>query len=104
MALGNLQFAFELFGAQALAIPFVLLALPAPQQTCGVCTVLQPLSCTFAPNLAGYSVSQLPLPGDAGLLGLTLDVQFVTFLVNYVGCPTAPGVAASNVVRATLGY
>ncbi len=103
-ALGNTEFEVELFGAQALAVPFLLIAWPGPHQTCGVCTAVQPWASRFVPNTAGYATASLALPGDAALVGVTLEVQFVTLLVNYVGCPSAPGFAASNVLRATLEH
>lgn len=103
-ALGNPAFRVELFGAAPLAIPFLLLALAGPHQNCGACTWLQPLSCAFVANSAGYATASLALPGSAAYVGLAFDVQMVTFQVNYVGCPWAPGAAASNIVRATLDY
>ncbi|MCA8952458.1 MAG: hypothetical protein KDE27_23305 [Planctomycetes bacterium] len=103
-ALGNDAFAVELFGAQPLAVPFVLVAFQTPHQTCGVCSAVQPWHTAFVPNVAGYATAPLPLPGDGALLGLTLELQFATFGVNYVGCPFAPGLAASNILRATLDY
>ena len=101
-ALGNPALALELFGAQPLAVPFLFLGVPAPFLTCGVCSVIQPLSVTFVPNTAGSVSWPLPIPGTAALVGFELDFQFVSFNVLYVGCPALPGVAASNIVRATL--
>jgi len=103
-ALGNAQFQCELFGAEALAIPFLLFALPAPPQACGVCTYVQPMAAQFVANTAGHAAATVPLPGDPGLVGVAIDFQFASFGVNYVGCPSGPGVAASNIVRATLDY
>ena len=103
-ALGNTAFAFELYGAQSLSVPFLLLGVPAPLLTCGVCSVIQAVTTTFVANTAGTATSSLVVPGNASLVGFRLDFQFVTFGVNYVGCPVLPGVAASNIVRTTLGY
>lgn len=103
-ALGNTQFRCELFGAQPLAIPFLLYALPAPPQSCGSCTYVQPLSALFVANTAGHAAATLVLPGNPGFVGTTIDFQFVSFNVAYVGCPGGPGVAASNIVRAALDY
>ncbi|GAB4155841.1 MAG: hypothetical protein Fur0037_24210 [Planctomycetota bacterium] len=103
-ALGNDEFRVELYGADALAIPFLSIGLPGPPQSCGVCTLLNPMSFRFAPNTAGTSQQDLPLPGAASLLGLTVEFQWVVFGVPYVGCPLAPGMAASNRIRATFGY
>jgi len=103
-ALGNTAFQFELFGAQPLAIPFLLLGLPGPRQTCGFCTLMAPLSCAFVANTAGYCSSTMNVPGDPGLVGVAVEFQFATFQVNYVGCLLAPGLAASNIVRAILDY
>lgn len=103
-ALGNPQFRFELYGAQSLTIPFLLIGLAGPRQTCGVCTVIQPLSCQFVANTAGYCIGAMNVPGDPVLVGVSIEFQFATFQVNYVGCPTVPGMAASNIVRATLDY
>ena len=103
-ALGNTGFQMELFGAQPLAVPFLLIAWPGPHQSCGVCTAVNPWASSFVPNVAGYGAATIPLPGAPGLLGVGLEFQFATFLVNYVGCPLAPGLAFSNIVRATLDY
>jgi hypothetical protein len=46
----------------------------------------------------------MQVPGGPGLVGVAIEFQFATFNVNYVGCPLAPGLAASNIVRATLDY
>lgn len=103
-ALGNQDFRCELYGAQALSIPFLLLGLPGPLQQCGFCSLLQPLSCQFVANQAGYASAPLPLPGNPALVGLPLRFQFATFQVNYVGCPQTPGLAASNMVEAVVDY
>lgn len=103
-ALGNQALAFELFGAQPLAVPFLFLGVPAPLVTCGVCSVIQPLSAAFVPNTAGAAVSTFAIPGTTSLVGFQLDAQFVSLNVLYVGCPAAPGIAASNIVRATLDH
>ncbi|MFM1871139.1 MAG: hypothetical protein RL398_561 [Planctomycetota bacterium] len=103
-ALGNGNFAVELYGAMPLAVPFLLIGWPTPPQTCGVCTAVNAWSCSFVPNSAGYGTATVPLPADAAFVGLTLDFQFASFLVPYVGCPYAAGLALSNIVRATLDY
>lgn len=103
-ALGNSDFRCELYGAQPLAITFLLLGLPGPTQTCGFCSYIQPLGARFVANTAGHATSTLALPGDPGLVGVAIDFQFASFNVSYVGCVQAPGVAASNIVRATLDY
>ncbi len=103
-ALGNPDFRCELYGAQPLAIPFLLLGLPGAQQTCGFCTYLQPLGVLFTANTAGFATTPIALPGDPGLIGAVIEFQFASFNVNYVGCIQAPGVAASNIVAATLDY
>ncbi len=103
-ALGNSAFSMELFGAQPMAVPFLLIAWPGPHQTCGVCTAVNAWASQFVPNVAGYGVASIPLPGDAAFVGIGLEFQFATFLVNYVGCPLAPGLALSNIVLATLDY
>ena len=103
-AIGNSALAFDLFAAQPLAIPFLFLGVPGPLAQCGVCSVIQPLVITFVPNTAGSATSTLVVPGTPSLVGFQLDFQFVSFNVLYVGCPAFPGVAASNVVRATLDY
>lgn len=104
VALGNPALALELFGAQPLAVPFLFLGVPAPLLTCGVCTVIQPLSVAFVPNTAGSASSPFAIPGSASLIGFAFDAQFVSFNVLYVGCPALPGVAASNVLRLTVDY
>lgn len=103
-ALGNTAFAFELYGAQSLAIPFVIVGVPQPLAQCGVCGIVQPILFFFAPNTAGTAVTTWAAPVDAAMVGLQIEFQFVSFNVNYVGCPLLPGMAASNVVRATLDY
>ncbi|MCR9244743.1 MAG: hypothetical protein NXI31_06910 [bacterium] len=103
-ALGNTNFRCELFGAQPLAIPFLLLGLPGTTQSCGFCSYVQPLGVQFVANTAGYASAPLALPGDPGLVGVAIEFQFASFNVSYVGCIQAPGVAGSNIVRAVLDY
>lgn len=103
-ALGNAGFTLELFGATNLAIPFAAIGFPGPVQTCGACSLLRPLSFEFAANSGGQATFDLPLPGTPTLVGLTFEFQWVTFGVNYVGCPTAPGIAISNRLSATIDY
>jgi hypothetical protein len=103
-AFGNATFAFELYGAQPLAIPFLLIGLPTPHLQCGVCTAIQSVLSWFVPNVAGTATTTFPAPTEPSYLGFQIEFQFVTLNVNYVGCPLLPGVAASNIVRATLGY
>lgn len=104
-ALGNQDFRIELFAAPVLAVPFLSIGIaPAPPLVCGVCTLTNPLSTEFVPSAAGTAARVLPLPGSANLLGLTVEFQWLLFNVAYVGCPLAPGLAASNRVRATLDY
>jgi hypothetical protein len=103
-ACGNSTFSFELYGAQPLAIPYFLIGLPAPHLQCGVCSAIQALGSWFVPNVAGTAVTTFAAPTDPSYLGFQIEFQFVTTNVNYVGCPLLPGAAASNIVRATLGY
>jgi hypothetical protein len=104
-ALGNQDFRVELFGAPVLAVPFLGIGFaPAPALVCGACTLTNPASTEFVPNTAGTAARVLPLPGSPDLLGLTVEFQWLLFNVAYVGCPFAPGLAASNRLRATLGY
>lgn len=103
-ALGNTSFQFELYGAQALAIPFLAIGFPGQPLTCGACALTNPVAIEFVPNLAGTAVKSMTLPGTAALLGITVEFQFDTFQVNYVGCPQVPGLAASNRITATLDY
>lgn len=103
-ALGNTTFAFELYGAQSLSIPFVFVGVPGPWIQCGVCAIVNPILYFFAPNTAGTAVTTWSTPTDAALVGLQIEFQFLTFNVNYVGCPILPGMATSNIVRATLDY
>lgn len=104
-ALGNGSFRCELYGAPPLAVPFLLVGFGgAARQSCGVCTALNAVSSTFAANTAGMVSAPLPLPGAANLLGFTFEFQFALFQVQYVGCPWLPGLAASNIVRATVDY
>lgn len=103
-ALGNPTFTFELHGAQTLAIPFVVVGVPQPLAQCGVCAIVNPILFFFAPNTAGTAVATWATPTDPSWLGLQIEFQFVVFNVAYVGCPALPGVATSNVIRATLDY
>jgi hypothetical protein len=103
-AFGHETFAFELYGAQPLAVPFLLIGLPAPHLQCGVCSAIQSLVSWFVPNVAGTATTTFPAPTDPSYLGFQIEFQFVTLNVNYVGCPFFPGLAASNIVRATLAY
>lgn len=103
-ALGNDDFEIELFGAATLAVPFLGIGFPGPVLTCGVCALTDPWVFQFAPNVAGTARATLPLPCEPKFLGVTVEMQWVTFQVAYVGCPQAPGLAASNRVHATLDY
>jgi hypothetical protein len=103
-ALGNVDFEYQLYGVGPLAIPFLFLGFGGPPLQCGVCTVTDPFAVVFFANTAGTAIAALPLPGDPILFGLTVEAQWVTLNVAYVGCPTAPGVAASNRLQAQLGY
>ncbi len=104
-ALGNVDFRIELFGAPVLAVPFLAIGFASvPPLQCGACTLVNPVSTEFVANTAGTASRALPLPGEPALLGLTVDFQWLLFNVAYVGCPFAPGLAASNRVRATLDY
>ena len=101
-ALGNPSLPLELYGAQPLAIPFVLLGLPSNQVNCGVCAFVNPISMSFVPNTAGTATTTMAIPGNPALIGFAFDCQFVSFNVLYVGCPALPGAAASNIVRITI--
>lgn len=102
-ALGNPAAPLELFGAQPLAVPFVLLGAAGARISCGVCSFVDPTTFWFVPNTAGTATTSLPIPGAPALVGFVFDFQFASFGVLYVGCPALPGVALSNVVRATVG-
>jgi hypothetical protein len=69
-----------------------------------VCSVIQSVLCWFVPNQAGTALTSMQAPADTASLGLVIEFQFVTLNVNYVGCPPVPGIAASNIVSATLDY
>jgi len=103
-ALGNADMPLELYGAQPLAVPFVLLGLPNARITCGVCDFVDPSNAWFVPNTAGTATTSFGIPGDPVLVGFAFDIQFVSLNVLYVGCPALPGVASSNIVRATIDY
>lgn len=103
-ALGNAAAPLELFGAQGLAVPFALVGLAGARVTCGVCDFVDPTNAWFVPNTAGTATTSIAIPGAPALVGFAFDFQFVSFNVLYVGCPALPGVAASNIVRATLDY
>lgn len=103
-ALGNDRFQVELYGAGSLAVPFLSIGWSATPLLCGACSLTNPMVFRFVPNFAGTAVETLPLPGSAALIGATLEFQWVTFNVAYVGCPYAPGMASSNRVQAVLGY
>lgn len=102
-ALGNPAAPLELYGAQPLAVPFVLLGMAGARISCGVCSFVDPTTFWFVPNTAGTAATALSIPGAPALVGFTFDFQFASFNVLYVGCPALPGVALSNVVRATIG-
>jgi hypothetical protein len=102
-ALGNAAAPLQLFGAQPLAVPFVLLGLPNARLSCGVCTAIDALASWFVPNTAGTAATTFAIPGDPSVLGFQFDFQFVSLNVLYVGCPLLPGLALSNIVRATVG-
>ncbi|MCK5942539.1 MAG: hypothetical protein KAI24_11250 [Planctomycetes bacterium] len=102
-ALGNGAAPLELFGAQPLAVPFVLVGTAGARVSCGVCDFVDPSNAWFVPNTAGTAATSIAIPGTPALVGFAFDFQFVSLNVLYVGCPALPGVAASNIVRATLG-
>ena len=103
-ALGNAGFAIDLHGAPPLAVPVLIVGFAArPLLSCGVCTIADPHLFQFAPSTNGAASAALPLPGDPVFVGLALDLQWAEFQVAYVGCPLAPGVAATNRVRAVIG-
>ncbi len=103
-ALGNSFLPLELYGAQPLAVPFVLLGLPNQRVNCGVCDFVDPLNAWFVPNTAGTATTVMAIPGDPILIGFAFDFQFLSFNVLYVGCPVLPGAATSNIVRVTIDY
>lgn len=103
-ALGNSLLPLELYGAQPLAVPFVLLGLGNQRISCGICDFVDPLDAWFVPNTAGTAITVLAIPGDPGLIGFAFDFQFLSFNVLYVGCPVLPGAATSNIVRVTIDY
>jgi hypothetical protein len=103
-ALGNGSAPLELFGAQPLAVPFALVGMAGARLSCGVCDFVDPSNAWFVPNTAGTAATSLAIPGTPALVGFAFDFQFVSFQVLYVGCPALPGVAASNIVRATVDY
>jgi hypothetical protein len=103
-ALGNSALPLELYGAQPLAIPFVLLGLPNQSVNCGVCNLIQPLNAWFVPNTAGTATTTFGIPGNPALIGFAFDFQFLSLNVLYVGCPALPGAATSNTVRITLDF
>ncbi|HEB51727.1 MAG TPA: hypothetical protein ENI87_00585 [bacterium] len=102
VALGNQALPLELYGAQPLAVPFVLLGMPNMRVSCGVCAFVDPTAAWFVPNTAGTALTAFAIPGDPVLVGFAFDMQFVSFNVLYVGCPLLPGVATSNIVRCTV--
>lgn len=102
-ALGNVDFRVELFGAGTLAVPFLSTGLPGAPLLCGACALTTPVGFQFAPSSGGQASAPFPLPCNAAFVGITVEFQWVTFQNAYVGCPVAPGMAASNRVRATLG-
>ena len=103
-SLGNASMPLELYGAESLAVPFVLLGMPNARINCGVCSFVDPTNAWFVPNTAGTAITSFEIPGDPLLIGFSFDFQFATFNVLYVGCPALPGVAASNIMRATIDY
>ncbi len=102
-ALGNSNFSVELFGAPPLAIPFLLIGLPGPAVQCGVCSLTQPLVFEFQPNTNGSAARSVPMPCDGSLIGAVVEFQWALWNVNYVGCPLAAGMAATNRIQATVG-
>jgi len=103
-SLGNADMPMELYGAESLAIPFVLLGMPNARINCGVCSFVDPTNAWFVPNTAGTAITSMPIPGDPNLIGFAFDFQFASFNVLYVGCPALPGVASSNIMRVTIDY
>ena len=84
-------------------MPFLSLAFPAPPVGCGACTLTNPLSFQFKPNVAGGADSAFPIPCNPTLAGITLEFQWVSFLTSQNPCPGAPGLSASNRLQVTIG-
>ena len=75
------------------------------QSSCGTCTLInaQILSPIF-PVLNGDADAALPLPCNTGLLGFTMDAQWVVFtpVAAAPPCPVFPFISASNAIRMVM--
>lgn len=101
--IGSQYSGFYASGLEAGAVPFLSIALPTAPLGCGACTLTDPLSFRFIPNVAGNASSPFPVPCNPAFVSLTLEFQWVSFLTSQNPCPLAPGLSASNRVQITIG-
>jgi hypothetical protein len=102
--LGNAAFRFAVTGLPAAALPLLSLSLPgAPPPVCGPCVIPPPVVLQLEANLGGTASSAFALPCDGGLLGFTVDSQWLSLVAGAAPCPLVPDVVASSLVRFTLG-
>jgi hypothetical protein len=100
---GNPSFRFTLTGIPASVAPFFSIGFPTPPTSCGSCTLTAPLSFEFLVNSGGAANKPLPVPCSNSFNGVAFEVQWVTFLTSGNGCPSAPGLSATQRVRHTIG-
>lgn len=102
-ALGNNTFTYRCNGVSTFDVMFLSLAFPVPPLVCGGCTLVNPASFAFQANPGtGTVTSVFALPCNPIYLGTPLDSQWVAFNSTGMLCPIAPGLSASNRLRATL--
>lgn len=99
---GNDEFAMTVTGADPSAILFRSLGFPSSGLQCSICTLTQPLAFDFATNVAGSASTPYPVPCSAGLTGVQLEFQWVSFLTTWNPCPLAPGMSATNRLQIQL--
>lgn len=100
--IGSQYFGFYVNGLEPSAVPFLSIGFPGPTLGCGACTLTDPLSFRFIPNVGGAANSPYPVTCNAAFVGITFEFQWVSFVTSQSPCPSAPGLSASNRVRLTL--
>jgi hypothetical protein len=99
---GNAGFQFTLSGADPAGVLFLSLGFPGPGLPCGACSLTQPVSFDFKPNLGGSAISLFAIPCDPAYVGTTLEFQWVAFNTAVNSCPAAPGLATTRRMQVTL--
>ena len=102
--LGNPNFRIVLNNAPASGLTFVNLAVGAnpPLLQCGVCSVLAGGVITYVQGTGGSVEYPLAVPCQAGLLGFTMQAQWLVLGAPNSPCPLLPNAAATGRLQLLL--